>query len=203
LWSCSEAVTTLRRRNPRETVVTTTNIIFSTRCPCGAQFCYTCGQKWHTCSCPQWDENRLYDRAAQIVERNPRWQLFNPPRQEHEQLSTRPNSPLLSLVSQNADVMDNAIPPSETLLQDDEEQFIVSLVAGGASNQAGLASEGHQRILRTMQNLREYHACSHRGWKHVRGVHQCEECMHFLPEYIFECRQCALHACNRCRRNRL
>ena len=31
----------------------------------------------------------------------------------------------------------------------------------------------------------------------------CEECYHNLPGYIFECRQCHIMACNRCKRNRL
>ncbi|KKA19718.1 hypothetical protein T310_6289 [Rasamsonia emersonii CBS 393.64] len=29
------------------------------RCICGAQFCYACGQRWKTCLCPRWNENRL------------------------------------------------------------------------------------------------------------------------------------------------
>ncbi|OCK89389.1 uncharacterized protein K441DRAFT_619785 [Cenococcum geophilum 1.58] len=40
-------------------------------CRCNAQFCYVCGLKWKTCQCPQWDEARLYSRAAEIVNRNP------------------------------------------------------------------------------------------------------------------------------------
>ncbi|WPH02842.1 putative e3 ubiquitin-protein ligase ari4 [Acrodontium crateriforme] len=49
-------------------------------CPCGAQFCYVCGLKWKTCSCDQWDENLLLARATQLVDRNPRRQLFQPDR---------------------------------------------------------------------------------------------------------------------------
>lgn len=26
---------------------------------CGREFCYICGQKWKTCTCPVWHENRL------------------------------------------------------------------------------------------------------------------------------------------------
>ena len=51
--------------------------------------------------------------------------------------------------------------------------------------------------------LRERHNCTHRNWRYVRGEHQCEECFHRLPQYIFECRQCRIQACNRCRRTRL
>ncbi|KAF9639463.1 IBR finger domain protein [Lasiodiplodia theobromae] len=52
-------------------------------------------------------------------------------------------------------------------------------------------------------HLRENHECAHADWSFVRGRHRCEECGDALPLFIFECRQCMLHACNRCRRNRL
>ncbi|KAH8696929.1 hypothetical protein GQ44DRAFT_665987 [Phaeosphaeriaceae sp. PMI808] len=29
------------------------------RCRCGGEFCYLCAKPWKTCSCSQWDENRL------------------------------------------------------------------------------------------------------------------------------------------------
>ncbi|CAK1357497.1 unnamed protein product [Cercospora beticola] len=58
-------------------------------------------------------------------------------------------------------------------------------------------------IAEAMAHLRNNHACTHDNWKYRKGRHQCEECRHVLREYIFECRQCSLQACNRCRRNRL
>jgi len=58
-------------------------------------------------------------------------------------------------------------------------------------------------IAEAVEHLRQNHECEHDKWRWVRGPHQCEECYHMLPEYIFECRQCHLQACNRCRRNRL
>ncbi|KAK2036234.1 IBR finger domain-containing protein [Colletotrichum somersetense] len=39
-------------------------------CRCGAQFCYVCGLQWKTCSCEQWNEERLYARANVIVNRD-------------------------------------------------------------------------------------------------------------------------------------
>jgi len=39
-------------------------------CLCGAQFCYSCGLRWKTCRCDQWNEVRLYARAAAIVNRD-------------------------------------------------------------------------------------------------------------------------------------
>jgi hypothetical protein len=38
-------------------------------CLCRMQFCYLCAVPWKRCSCPQWDEVRLLDTAAQRVER--------------------------------------------------------------------------------------------------------------------------------------
>ncbi|KAG9239653.1 hypothetical protein BJ875DRAFT_448003 [Amylocarpus encephaloides] len=38
-------------------------------CRCGSQFCYLCGASWKTCTCPHWDESRLYSRTSQVVER--------------------------------------------------------------------------------------------------------------------------------------
>ncbi|RMJ22115.1 IBR finger domain protein [Aspergillus sp. HF37] len=45
-------------------------------CRCGAQFCYVCGARWHTCICDLWNEQRLYHRAHQIAHRP----ANNPPR---------------------------------------------------------------------------------------------------------------------------
>lgn len=38
-------------------------------CLCGSEFCYACGRPWKTCTCLQWHEEMLYDRAARIVDR--------------------------------------------------------------------------------------------------------------------------------------
>ncbi|KAK1816479.1 hypothetical protein LTR12_009070 [Friedmanniomyces endolithicus] len=60
-------------------------------CPCGAQFCYICGRRWKTCACAQWEENHLFNRAAQIVDRrpDPRRRLFEPQRVMHAQPVSR------------------------------------------------------------------------------------------------------------------
>ncbi|KAI0795416.1 hypothetical protein C8Q75DRAFT_803303 [Abortiporus biennis] len=47
---------------------------FHITCVCKTQFCYLCGSPWKTCSCPRWDEHRLFSRAtdtpAYLVTRN-------------------------------------------------------------------------------------------------------------------------------------
>ncbi|KJZ69494.1 hypothetical protein HIM_11111 [Hirsutella minnesotensis 3608] len=39
-------------------------------CICRASFCYVCGKTWKTCSCPQWEERNLYNRAEMVVNRD-------------------------------------------------------------------------------------------------------------------------------------
>ncbi|KAK0740464.1 hypothetical protein B0T18DRAFT_332669 [Schizothecium vesticola] len=111
-------------------------------CRCGGQFCYTCGARWKTCSCAQWDEERLVDRAQAIVNRD----------------ANAMNLP---------------------------------------------AVQRRNLIERERRNLVENHVCDHRQWKGRGGVHECEECNNTLPLFIYECRQCRILACRRCRFNRL
>ncbi len=59
------------------------------------------------------------------------------------------------------------------------------------------------QLERERQNLIENHQCRHLDWRSRGGSHQCEECYDVLPRYIFECLQCRLMACRRCRYNRL
>lgn len=61
-----------------------------------------------------------------------------------------------------------------------------------------------QRLIReTMERLRVDHDCDHTSWKFRRGGGRCESCESHLPFYLFRCAGCQMHACNRCRRNRL
>ena len=69
---------------------------------------------------------------------------------------------------------------------------------------AGNRAELAQRVERIANQLRANHECLHvGGWSYTRGGGRCDECNHFLPQYLFRCRQCQFMACNRCRRNRL
>jgi hypothetical protein len=52
-------------------------------------------------------------------------------------------------------------------------------------------------------NLMENHECEHASWRSRGGSHRCEECYDVLPNFIYECRQCSIMACRRCRFNRL
>ncbi|KAK5736026.1 hypothetical protein LTR17_007697 [Elasticomyces elasticus] len=40
-------------------------------CLCTAQFCYSCGKKWKTCGCEQWNEDLLLQQARVYVNNNP------------------------------------------------------------------------------------------------------------------------------------
>ncbi|KAG2039311.1 hypothetical protein BDR03DRAFT_952556 [Suillus americanus] len=61
-----------------------------------------------------------------------------------------------------------------------------------------------QRMIReTMERLRVDHDCDHTKWKYRSGGGRCESCETHLPLYLFRCAGCQMHACNRCRRNRL
>ncbi|KAK3995554.1 hypothetical protein QBC44DRAFT_19021 [Cladorrhinum sp. PSN332] len=110
-------------------------------CPCGAQFCYVCGETWKRCSCPQWQEERLFNRANAIVDRN------------HGEGQLR--------VGQRAALVERE------------------------------------------RNLIQNHQCQHGSWAYRSGSHRCEECHCRLPSFIFECEQCQILACRRCRYNRL
>ncbi|KAL2836858.1 hypothetical protein BJX68DRAFT_273338 [Aspergillus pseudodeflectus] len=39
-------------------------------CKCGAEFCYNCGERWGTCTCAEWNEHRLRERAFEILDRD-------------------------------------------------------------------------------------------------------------------------------------
>lgn len=172
---------------------------FHITCRCSAEFCYLCGVEWKKCPCPQWEERRLYDRAAQINQRqqqnqgrnnnNNNQQVPQPARRPAVPMGVRPlypGGPNPFLVQQPAPiVIDDS---------DDEDDYDLDQQEDGTQD----------RIGRIMDNLRENHECRHLGqWQLISGRHECEVCDHVLPFYIWECAQCNILACQRCRHNRL
>ncbi|KAK5123511.1 hypothetical protein LTR85_002549 [Meristemomyces frigidus] len=115
-------------------------------CVCKSEFCYVCGKPWKTCNCLQWDEARLFERAAAIVD-------------------------------------NGHVPPAGYQLQGREQQ-----VAAAA------------------EHLREHHECDHERFRGIREQgreYQCETCNETYRTWIYQCRQCWITICNRCRHNRL
>ncbi|KAI3342014.1 hypothetical protein F4824DRAFT_486430 [Ustulina deusta] len=60
-----------------------------------------------------------------------------------------------------------------------------------------------QRIQVIARDLRENHECDHERWSNRGGPQECEECHDVMPIFIYECRQCHIMACRRCRYHRL
>ncbi|KAI0452865.1 hypothetical protein F5B21DRAFT_481393 [Xylaria acuta] len=77
-------------------------------------------------------------------------------------------------------------------------------VETGVANLRPVPPAARQRdIRRIMEHLRQNHECDHERWRSHQGEHECEECNQTMPEFIYECRQCSIMACRRCRYNRL
>ncbi|PYH42936.1 BRcat and Rcat domain-containing protein [Aspergillus saccharolyticus JOP 1030-1] len=165
-------------------------------CRCGAQFCYNCGSEWKNCQCEQWNEHHLLARAYQIIDREA-------------------DQPATVAVPQDIDeaILEDQLVPAayeqpHSPTQQTQHDVANSTDAEPFATPEALPSPTTRTardtlIARTIQELRDNHECRHSKWKYLRGPHRCEECSHHLREYIFECRQCRIQACNRCRRNRL
>ncbi|KAK0761166.1 hypothetical protein N5P37_006112 [Trichoderma harzianum] len=66
----------------------------------------------------------------------------------------------------------------------------------GGARRAALVQRARNHLVRN-------HQCTHRNWTSRRGAFRCDECHEQMPDYIFECQNCSIHACRRCRFNRL
>ncbi|KIY62067.1 hypothetical protein CYLTODRAFT_405018 [Cylindrobasidium torrendii FP15055 ss-10] len=60
-----------------------------------------------------------------------------------------------------------------------------------------------QRVQQRAAHMYNYHDCTNHRWRYQSGGGDCEECNHYLPQYLLVCRECHLQACVRCTRNRL
>lgn len=170
------------------------------------------------CSCPLWNEQRLEERAIQLLEREPNRRLFQPERVEHVQPETRPATPSsrrTSVSSQDPADVDSWFDNVSTGTTPMAGSSTAGLPMLPRVREPGRAEPAFQRALtdpvlarrsriaQIMNRLNNTHACAHNKWHFIPGRHQCEECHYVLKQYIFQCKRCQLQACNRCRRNRL
>ncbi|PKX99530.1 BRcat and Rcat domain-containing protein [Aspergillus novofumigatus IBT 16806] len=159
------------------------------------QRCYSCWRMVeldHGCNHIMFDERRLLARAYQLIDRDGDQPLaakpppdINEPRLEGH----------LAMETNKFHIESQEAQPEQA----DEESHAAPEASASPSSQ----TPRDILVARTIQELRENHECMHDRWKYIRGPHRCEECSYYLREYIFECRQCRIQACNRCRRNRL
>ncbi|KAI0975005.1 hypothetical protein F4678DRAFT_359210 [Xylaria arbuscula] len=129
-------------------------------CKCRAEFCYLCAATWKNCTCTHWDEQLLYNRAQEIVNRN-----RNPGGQREHARPARTARP--------------------------------------ANPQPAAERYPTAEVRRVMEHLVQNHECDHERWRGRKGPRYCEECRWRMPYFIYECRDCSLMACRRCRYNRL
>ncbi|KAK3625050.1 hypothetical protein LTR56_013654 [Elasticomyces elasticus] len=160
-------------------------------CRCGAQFCYVCGARWKTCRCLQADEGRLYDRAAQIVDRdpNPGRRLFEPPRTLHSQpVSRRVSVTSTAAAARGRAVIRraaNVVSPEPSVWESDFEDrsewevdwsgneeesldAVLPIVPAPALPTMGSPITNPDRdlaIAEELEHLRENHECQHGEWR--------------------------------------
>lgn len=155
-----------------------------------------CGADWNprVCQCPHWDEERLENRAREVaIRRDPLHRLYQPPREG----ALDPDVPALAAEPP-------VIPADNAQDADDQPAAPPAHQPGAAAQPDHPPPEVFQRQVEEIaRKLEEEHECDHGKWRWIGGSNRCEECGDLLPYYIFECRQCQLWACNRCRRNRL
>ncbi|RYP17646.1 hypothetical protein DL767_009972 [Monosporascus sp. MG133] len=180
-------------------------------CRCGFQFCYVCGSRWKTCQCDHWDEHRLLERAQQIDARDRDRDRDDggaaaaaaaaAPGEEEEVLPAEaPAAPReVVLPVRGAAAPREVVLPAEATAAPREE--VVLPVETAARQQQ--EEELDARLERLMQHLVANHECEHELWRGRRGPRACEECGDEMPLFIYECRQCHIMACRRCRYHRL
>lgn len=166
-------------------------------------------------------------RAEQIVDRNPGRRLFQPQRIAHQQPVAPPVQVNTTRPAAGARARSRAVTPAQSVWEsawsDDHSEWEQAWWLDDDSNvptpapptprarspapppivDAPVVTGRELRIAEAMQHLRDNHECDHDKWRFVKGRNSCEECRHVLREYIFECKQCHLRKCNRCRRNQL
>ncbi|KAI6038337.1 hypothetical protein EDC04DRAFT_2695604 [Pisolithus marmoratus] len=194
-------------------------------CRCRTAFCYLCSARWKTCSCPQWDEQRLLTAAERRVDA----QLGGG--EHHHRRHVRPGSVQLAprsiLIRRPTDqpvpavqpVVPTPAPAAQPRVHSPKRRssrvLDVSSPHGSRTlgerltvrNVRSLATGTHTHcddlINEAIERLRANHDCQHTRWKYRRGAGRCENCHDMLPLYLFRCVECEMWACKRCRWNRL
>ncbi|KAI1468567.1 uncharacterized protein F4812DRAFT_427308 [Daldinia caldariorum] len=197
-------------------------------CRCGFQFCYVCGDRWKTCECVHWDEHRLYTRAVVIDARDegderPAEVIPFRPHQNGQQAVQQPvQQPIANQQQAPAHFLQQGgrLPAGAYRVvfeSDDESEDEVEEEAEVAvqpvAEQAPWEPPAFEfpeldivrraRVQQLMEDLRHNHECQHDRWFSKRGPRGCEECGDVMPIFIYECRQCHIMACRRCRYHRL
>ncbi|KAI0429123.1 hypothetical protein F5Y09DRAFT_332035 [Xylaria sp. FL1042] len=84
-----------------------------------------------------------------------------------------------------------------------EDERVHDGPANPANPQPTAAQHRTAGIERIMEHLVQNHECDHLRWISHRGPRKCEECGDQMPLFIYECCNCSIIACRRCRFNRL
>ncbi|RYP54640.1 hypothetical protein DL770_010955 [Monosporascus sp. CRB-9-2] len=193
-------------------------------CRCGFEFCYVCGSRWKTCKCEHWDEHRLLERAQQIDARDrdrdrggegaaaaaaaPRQEVVRPVQAAARQQREEELEPWLERLMRPGgaaaaprEVVRPAAAPREVVRPAVAPREVVRPAEPTARQQD--EEEFDARLERLMEHLAAHHECEHALWQEQRGPRMCEECGDEMPIFIYECQQCHIMACRRCRYHRL
>ncbi|BGP38389.1 hypothetical protein JCM10449v2_002321 [Rhodotorula kratochvilovae] len=85
----------------------------------------------------------------------------------------------------------------------DETRLVRAAEARVQAEAPRAAAPAPAQVERMVEQLRTNHECAHRSWGIRHGSGQCQSCYFRLDRYLLRCRECAMLACVRCRRNRL
>lgn len=149
-------------------------------CPCGHNFCYTCGLRWYTCACegPDVVFEEPNPHVADMLQAMRDDQLFQ------GLLRIGHDLPVWDMIAQiNALVAD---------------------VGPVAARQEGLRDVIARAFPEPITEPElDHRDRNHEGWRFVHGAGECEHCDETLPLFTMECETCQMRACRRCMLNRL
>lgn len=194
---------------------------------CAAVFCYACGSRWKTCSCPRFGgpdraNSPRIEEAVQIDTLNfgdllldevpddipdlieadgPAWGSDD---SEPANVPPRPscaNAARISLPPQSNGFLESMDSAEDTAGDD-----IAPATTRTLRPALRRSSNPHrQRIPPTEPHDRPGHprpaslARDWHTWQLVHGGGECQSCNRFMPYYLFQCRVCGILSCARCR----